>query len=303
MAVGTRFVVNFPRRSRPRGLGYAGMNGVAGPLSGMGTWVVDTEYGLGPRFREGFNRPYPSEAMPTHYPRAQAARVLGPAAGVNVVARPYAATRLATTRMPVRMAPITAPGARLRNPGVAGYGIIGVPDRMMAFGMALKEPQFYMPTGIGAVAGLVGRFLPKGPVRMTASLGALGALGFGIYGFVRQWNAITKELATQGAAAVGAATVKGVMQNAAEVREDPQAASDAAKKGILAQYSCYENARRTDTWWNRLRGYARDALVDCGMTEAEAAILKDSFNKISRADRQRLGGAVYKPGGSLEDLG
>lgn len=114
------FVTNFPRRSRPRGLGYAG--GIGNALSGMGSWVVDTEYGLGPRFREGYNRPYPPEAMPTRYPRAQAARVLGPAAGVNVVGRPYAATRLATTRYPVRMAPVTAPGAALRNPGVAGFG-------------------------------------------------------------------------------------------------------------------------------------------------------------------------------------
>ena len=119
MAVGTRFILNFPRKSRPRGLGYAG--GIGNTLSGLGTWVVDAEYGLGPRFRSGYPRPFPAEAMPTRYPRAQAARVLGPSSG-NVVARPFAATRLPTIRYPVRAAPITAPGAALRNPGVAGFG-------------------------------------------------------------------------------------------------------------------------------------------------------------------------------------
>jgi len=122
MAYSTTFVNNFPRRSRPRGLGYAG--GVGHALGGFGTWVVDTEYGLGPRFREGFNKPYTTEVMRTNFPRVQAARVLGPG-NANVAARPYAATRLATTRSPVRQAPVTAPGARLRNPGVAGFGALG----------------------------------------------------------------------------------------------------------------------------------------------------------------------------------
>lgn len=119
MAYQTTFVANFPRRSRPRGLGYAGLAG--NTLSGLGTWVVDTEYGLGPRFREGFNPPYTTEVMRTNFPRVQAARVLGPG-NANVAGRPFPATRLATTRSPVRQAPVTAPGAALRNPGVAGYG-------------------------------------------------------------------------------------------------------------------------------------------------------------------------------------
>ena len=82
MAVGTRFPVNFPRRSRPRGLGYAG--GMAGTLGALGTWVVDTEYGLGPRFREGYNRPYPPEAFPVRSrsrPCVEALRGLLPSAG------------------------------------------------------------------------------------------------------------------------------------------------------------------------------------------------------------------------------
>ena len=294
------FIANFPRRSRPRGLGYAG--GVGNTLGGLGTWVVDTEYGLGPRFREGFNRPYNTEVMRTQFPRAQAARVLGPAAAVNVVARPYAATRKALTRYPVRMAPITAPGAALRNPGVAGYGFL-VDDGILAVGMAAKETPVWAPTLAGAAAGMLGKATLSGKAKDLSGWVALGGLALGGINFIRKYMGILDELKTTGAAATGPATVQGAMNNAKEVIEDPQTAADAAKRGVLAQYACYENARRTNSWWARMRGTARDPLKDCGMTSAQAAVLKASFDKISRADRQRLGGNVYKPGGSLEDLG
>lgn len=136
------FAINFPRNSRPRGLGYVAS---AQHLTGLGTWVVDAEYGLGPRFRAGYAQPYPKEALPTRYPRAQAARVLGPSGAANVVARPFAATRMPLTRYPVRMAPITAPGARMRNPGVAGLG---------AEELAVRMPSKMLWGGMATVAGL-----------------------------------------------------------------------------------------------------------------------------------------------------
>lgn len=137
------FVVNFPRRSRPRGLGRAT---VGNHLAGLGTWVVDAEYGLGPRFRTGYSRPYPPEAIPTRYPRIQAARVLGPSSAANVVGRPFPATRLAMTRYPVRAAPITAPGAALRNPGVSGLG--DITDVIVGGGVAAIALSVAVPVGI-----------------------------------------------------------------------------------------------------------------------------------------------------------
>lgn len=301
------FVTNFPRRSRPRGLGYAGMDGVAGALSGMGTWVVDAEYGLGPRFREGFNRPYPQEALPTRWPRAQAARVLGPSASVNVVARPYAATRLPTTRYPVRMAPVTAPGARLRNPGVAGYGFF-LPEGAEAVGMALKETSVWGSAVAGVAVGMGGKLAGlTGRSRNVTGWLSLGAFALAGINYARHYIAISNELKTRGAAAVGPATVKGALENAKEVIANPQAATEKDMRGTLAQYACYENARRaqaSEGWWFRITGNTvRDPLKDCGMTKEQAAIIKAAFEKISRADRRRLGGNVYKPGGSLEDLG
>jgi len=294
------FVINFPRRSRPRGLGYAGMDGVAGPLSGMGTWVVDAEYGLGPRFREGYNRPYPPEAMPTRYPRAQAARVLGPGAGVNVVARPYAATRLATTRSPVRMAPITAPGARLRNPGVSGYG------DTLAVAAAAQDPAVYGSVLGGIAIGFGARFLPKGGARSAASLAALGWMGFGLYNFWQGVNAdaaaIARETADREIPDVGVATTRGALSNTQAVLRDGAAAPDSAKMGVLQQFAVYENARRTDTWWRRMRGTALNPLQVTNMTAAQAAQLAQAFRKIPRADRGRLM-AVYRPGHSLANLG
>lgn len=296
------FVINFPRRSRPRGLGYAG--GLGHTLTGLGTWVVDAEYGLGPRFREGFNRPYPEAAYPTRYPRAQAARVLGPSASANVVARPFAATRLPTTRYPVRAAPITAPGARLRNPGVAG--VDGVTDWVVGFspvGLALTERSVWGPAAAGAglraateVTGVTGR--PKKVLGWVALL----LLGTAAVNWYRQYDSIAREFAPD-VAAPGPAAVKGAMANSKDVIADPGATDDAAKRGVLLQYAAYENARRTDTWLGRLRGTARDPLKTTGMTAAQAAVLRGAFAKISRADRRRLAGAIYGPGGSLEDLG
>jgi len=139
LAMSTNYPINMPRRSRPRGLGYAG--NTAQTLSGMGSWVVDTEYGLGPRFSSGHPQPYPSGAIPTRYPRARGARVMGVSNGANLVARPFAPTRLATTRSPVHQSPVIAPGAVLRNPGINGLGesqefAVRLPNRTVYGGMA-----------------------------------------------------------------------------------------------------------------------------------------------------------------------
>lgn len=196
------------------------------------------------------------------------------------------------------------------TPSAHGAAVSGLGDITDFFvgvspvGMAAKETGVWGTALAGVGVGMAGKVAGlTGTARNVTGLASLGLLGFAAVNFVIQYRQISEELKNAGAAAVGPATVKGVMSDVNTVLKDGAAATDSAKKGVLLQFSCYENARRTDTWWGRLRGTARDPLKDCGMTSAQAALLKDAFSKISKPDRQRLGGAIYKPGGSLEDLG
>lgn len=141
-----RLPVNFPREGRDRGLGYAG--GIGNVLAGMGSWQVDTQWGRGASYQPGHPGLYPVAANPmSYYPRAGAARVLGPSSASPVVGRPFSATRLPTMGHPLHRTPVTAPGATLRNPGMYGEGeefAVRVPSKIVWGSMAVAA-------GLGAI--------------------------------------------------------------------------------------------------------------------------------------------------------
>lgn len=294
-----RYPVNYPLTARPRGLGYTDAGAM---LSGMGTWVFDTEYGRGNSFQPGHPQPFPHAAYPTSYPRAQAARVLGQSSASPVVGRPFAATRLPTVAHPVRRTPITAAGASLRNPGVAG--VDGAGDTLIALGEALKMPSVFgtalasVAVGLGArAAGLTGT------TRNVAGIASLGLMGLSAWNLWRNMRELQHEVETAGAAEAGARVGASVSAVAKTVVAAGGAMTDAERRQVLASFSCYENARRTDTWWGRLRGTARDPLKTCGLTAEQAAAVVAAFNTIAKTERVRLMPATFGPGGALEDLG
>jgi hypothetical protein len=79
-------------------------------------------------------------------------------------------------------------------------------------------------------------------------------------------------------------------------------AGDSVKLPVLQMYAQYESARRSNTWWGRLRGTARDPLHATSLTPEQLQKLIQAFNLIPRPDRRRLHSA-YAKGGSFEDLG
>jgi len=291
-------IINFPGGPRPRGLGYAS---IGHTLGGLGTWVVTAEWGRGNSFQPGHPALFPKAAFPTSYPRAQAARVLGPSAFAPLVARPFPATRLPTMRHPVRATPITAAGATLRNPGVNGFGDLNVLGTSLAY--AVKTPGVFGPAlggvtiGVGArIAGLTGT------TKNVAGLASLALVGWSAWNLWRAYKAVEHEVETSGAAAAGARVGASVAAVAIQT-VGASTTTDSQKRQILQSYSCYENARRTDTWWGRMRGTARNPLVDCGLTADQAEQVKLAFSAISRTDRVRLMPGTFGPGGPLADLG
>lgn len=284
-------IVNFPRVSRPRGLGYT-QTGRA--LSGLGTWVVDTEYGLGPRFREGFSRPYPANVLMTKFPRANAPRVLGPSGWSPVVARPFAATRLqAQGAMAVRKLPVMAQGARMMNPGTGYSGPIDAlttaAQTVTNVTGAVTQPGVFLPVAGGLVIGVGGGAfgLPPAARRATGLLG-LAAVA---YGLVQAWREFTLR---QAQTEPGSAAALRTGEIATQIMAKPVMTA-ADQRVILSAYICYEHARRA--------GGVRDPLRDCGLTAEQAAMLQAKFATIPPADRVRVYPAVFGPGGSLANLG
>jgi len=163
-----------------------------------------------------------------------------------------------------------------------------------------------LAAGLGArVAGL------RGGLRTGAQLASLGALGFAALGFYRNYQQARAASQDTGVARAGKIVGTTVATAAERIVDDKTRGGqpgDSDMVQVLQNYSCYENARRAkasaswlDTVLNR-NNAIRNPLLDCGLTAAQAAVVKSAFDKISRADRARLAGA-YRPGQSLEDLG
>jgi hypothetical protein len=285
-------IVNFPRVSRPRGLGYT-QTGRA--LSGLGTWVVDTEYGLGPRFREGFATPYPPGVLMTRFPRANAARVLGPSGWSPVVARPFAPTRMQMQSYPVRKSPIVAQGARMGNPGsgMAGLGsletLANAAQTASDVAGAMTQPGVFFPVAGGLALGIGGGAFGLPPAaRRATGLAGLAAVAYGLY---QAWREFTLR---QAQSAPGSAAALRTGEIVTEIVAKP-VMTEADKRVILSAFACYENARRA--------GGIRDPLKDCGLTAERAAMLESKFATIAPADRVRIYPALFGPGGSLQDFG
>lgn len=196
-----------------------------------------------------------------------------------------------------------------RARALAGYGGITPGGAFMA----LQDRTVWMPVVGGLVMGLAGRIVTsRGPVRMATSLGALGAVGYGLYRLWKLSDEIDKEMKTHGAAAVGERVGAGATENAKAVLASANPA-DEDMRNTLVHYSCYENAKRDydqnegllNKWaggWFGIPKPARDPMKDCALTPERLAIIKAAFAKISRADRARLDRA-FAPGGALQDLG
>lgn len=295
-----RYPINFPREGRERGLGYAS---IGHTLAGMGSWVVDTEYGRGPFFSSGHPGLYPASAHPTGYPRAGAARVLGVSSGTGVVGRPLAATRLPTMGHALHKTPVIAPGATLRNPGMYG----GVTESLTALS-AVTQANVLAPAAIGLAVGLGGQVAGlTGTVRNATGIAALGALGWAAWKAFQNWRELNpEEVGGVGPAQAGARVGESVAATAIRA-VSASAMTDSEQRQVLASYSCYENARRAQAkegWWARLTGSTvRNPLADCGLTSAQLVAVTAAFNKISKTDRVRHMPGTFGPGGALEDLG
>lgn len=297
-----RYPINWPSAARPRGLGYAS---IGHTLSGLGSWVVDTQYGLGDRVKGGLNRMFPAEAHPTNYPRAFAARVLG-TSNAPAVGRPFAATRLPTMAHPVRMTPVIAPGAVLRNPGVSG-----IAESLSAMA-AVTQSNVMVPAAVGLAVGVGGQVAGlTGAVRNVTGIAALGALAWAAWRAYQNWKDLNpEEVGGVGPAASGARVGESVAATAVAVTQKVAAGgamTDSERRQILASFSCYENASRAranEGWWAKLMGgTVRNPLADCGLTAAQRDAMLAAFNAIPKIDRVRLMPSTFGPGGALEDLG
>lgn len=293
-----RYPINFPREGRDRGLGYTSAGRT---LSGMGSWVVDSEWGRGAFFSPDHPRPYPASAHPTTYPRAGAARVLG-TSNAPVVGRPFAATRLPTMGHPLHRTPVIAPGATLRNPGM--FGVAEIATSFAALGSA----NVLAPAGLGLAIGLGGQVAGlSGTARNLTGFAALGAIGWAAWQAYRNWRAMNpEEVGGVGPAQAGARVGESVAAVAIQAVQ-AESMTDAQRRQILASFSCYENAKRAQAkegLWARFTGSTvRNPLADCGLTQAQATAVQAAFAKISIVDRVRMMPGTFGPGGPLDDLG
>ena len=190
-----------------------------------------------------------------------------------------------------------------------GYAAYGDTSTLMKaalapgyFVKAVNAPNVLVPGGAALVLGVGGRLFFGGKANLWTGLASLGLLGYAAYSISENFKALWAEEADKGPAQAGAIVGTTVANTAVKIAQGTAAITDQDRQQVLANYSCYENARLANAkawWWDRVR----DPLKDCGLTPDQLTKVKAGFAKISRTDRARINAAYRSPYGSLKHLG